>query len=97
MNWYKLQLLLSYHSPTCRVCLQQAIGKPLAYLHGECGRSNCTEKVHLYQLNLEQECVKVKGPDFLRKLYSKECFVRNISCEMHFGFLCITYADIKWQ
>uniref|UniRef100_A0A0N5AXW1 F-box protein n=1 Tax=Syphacia muris TaxID=451379 RepID=A0A0N5AXW1_9BILA len=65
MSWYKLQLSLSYHSPSQRVCLQQAAGQPFAYLHGECGRSDCAEKVHLYQLTLDISCVK---PNLREKL-----------------------------
>ncbi|VDM46244.1 unnamed protein product [Toxocara canis] len=59
MKWHRLQLLLNHHLPMGRVCLRQAAFEPTAFLHGECGRSTCQEKAHLYQISLEQECVKV--------------------------------------
>uniref|UniRef100_A0A0M3IL66 DUF295 domain-containing protein n=1 Tax=Ascaris lumbricoides TaxID=6252 RepID=A0A0M3IL66_ASCLU len=59
MKWHRLQLLLNHHLPTSRVCLRQAAFEPIAFLHGECGRSACQEKAHLYQISLLQDCVKV--------------------------------------
>uniref|UniRef100_A0A915AGL0 RING-type domain-containing protein n=1 Tax=Parascaris univalens TaxID=6257 RepID=A0A915AGL0_PARUN len=61
MKWHRLQLLLNHHLPTSRVCLRQAAFEPIAFLHGECGRSSCQEKAHLYQISLLQDCVKPKS------------------------------------
>lgn len=58
MNWRRLQLSLNHHYPAGRVTLQRAAELPVAFLHGECARTNCQEKAHLYQLSLQQECIK---------------------------------------
>lgn len=59
--WHRLQLILNHHYPVGLVSFQRSAHEQLAFLHGECGRSGCLEKVHLYQLSLVQNCIKVSG------------------------------------
>ncbi|CAG9537852.1 unnamed protein product [Cercopithifilaria johnstoni] len=57
MRWHRLHLILNHHHPTTLVNFQKSIKEELAYLHGECGRIRCQEKVHLYQLSTTQSSV----------------------------------------
>uniref|UniRef100_A0A915PY65 Uncharacterized protein n=1 Tax=Setaria digitata TaxID=48799 RepID=A0A915PY65_9BILA len=57
MRWHRLHLILNHHYPIGLVNFQKSTGKELAYLHGECGRSGCQEKTHLYQLSTIQDCI----------------------------------------
>ncbi|VDM98793.1 unnamed protein product [Thelazia callipaeda] len=57
MSWRRLHLILNHHYPVVLVNFQKALSTNLAFLHGECGRSKCQEKVHLYQLSTIQDCM----------------------------------------
>ncbi|VDK42034.1 unnamed protein product [Anisakis simplex] len=59
LHWNRLQLLLSHHFPIGRVSLRQCSSGAFAFLHGECGRSICQEKAHLYQFSLIQQSLMV--------------------------------------
>ncbi|KAK6109251.1 hypothetical protein QQG55_35255 [Brugia pahangi] len=57
MTWHRLNLILNHHHPIGLVNFQKSTKEELAYLHGECGRSKCVEKVHLYQLSTTQDSI----------------------------------------
>ncbi|VDK83886.1 unnamed protein product [Litomosoides sigmodontis] len=57
MTWYRLHLILSHHHPTGSINFHKSIKEELAYLHGECGRLRCLERVHLYQLSTTQDSI----------------------------------------
>uniref|UniRef100_A0A0R3S5Y4 CNH domain-containing protein n=1 Tax=Elaeophora elaphi TaxID=1147741 RepID=A0A0R3S5Y4_9BILA len=57
MTWHRLHLILNHHHPIGLVNFQKSIKEELAYLHGECGRIRCQERVHLYQLSTMQDSV----------------------------------------
>ncbi|KAL3986057.1 hypothetical protein ACH3XW_41210 [Acanthocheilonema viteae] len=57
MTWHRLHLILNHHYPVGLVNFQKSIKEELAYLHGECGRIKCQEKVHLYQLSTTQDSI----------------------------------------
>lgn len=57
MTWHRLHLILNHHYPVGLVNFQKSNKEELAYLHGECGRSKCQEKVHLYQISTTQDSI----------------------------------------
>ncbi|KAM3716239.1 RING finger protein [Dirofilaria immitis] len=63
MTWHRLHLILNHHYPIGLVNFQKSRNEELAYLHGECGRSKCQEKVHLYQLSTTQDCIMPNEPN----------------------------------
>lgn len=53
LEWRKVTLTLSHHWPMARVCFQKS-AEGMAFLHGDCRVSGCTEKAHLYEIDLDE-------------------------------------------
>nr|CDJ83244.1 viral A-type inclusion protein [Haemonchus contortus] len=52
LTWIPLNLMLSHHFPNGKISLQKC-GEEVVYLHGDCNLSNCIERTHLYQIDVE--------------------------------------------
>lgn len=52
LTWFPLNLMLSHHFPNGKISLQKC-GEEVVYLHGDCNLSNCVERTHLYQIDVE--------------------------------------------
>lgn len=88
MKWQRLNLILNHHYPIGLVNFQKSLNEEFAYLHGECGRSKCQEKVHLYQLSTIQNSINMVQFNFIqflislqiiKKLKKKNFFLINLN------------------
>ncbi|VDL64053.1 unnamed protein product [Nippostrongylus brasiliensis] len=52
LTWVPLNLMLSHHFPNGKISLQKC-GEEMVYLHGDCNLTNCVERTHLYQIDVE--------------------------------------------
>ncbi|KAK5970663.1 RING-type domain-containing protein [Trichostrongylus colubriformis] len=52
LTWLPLNLMLSHHFPNGKISLQKC-GEEVVYLHGDCNLTNCVERTHLYQIDVE--------------------------------------------